>query len=350
MRAQFPPARLLPQATCALRDHMRVRPGEKLAILWDETVSRSLFEAIRMAAQELEAESTTLTFAPLAYRPIQEYGLFAGRSLQAPLRLPVILKQALLAADCFLLLCSDTELLFSEDLKEVLRAGKRGLFLPYMDSFNAERMLFTTSQEVEAQARLVDAVGECFEGATEAHVTSKEGTDLRLKLGQWNTLRRKGLPRPGELMFLPAGNVARNPDEGSANGTLVIDRTICANDYKELHEPIIFTIEGGYVSWIEGGMEAKLLAEFLKSLNDPRAYHLTELAVGTNPRCKWSGIGAPSEDTHVLGTVAFALGCDTHIGGGTPGPVHIDMTMRFPTLMIGERTIVQDGRLMVGAD
>lgn len=349
MRAEFPVHGLFAHAACALRDNLRVQAGEQIAILWDETVSRQLYEAFRVAAAALETRAITLTYEPLAYRPINEYGLFAGRSLKEPLHLPPVLHSALHAADAFVLLCSDTELLFSPDLKEVLAAGRRGLFLPYLDSFTAERLLFTTPDEVDAQARLVNAVGDLFEGTEEATVTSREGTDLRMRVGQEKVMRRKGITGPGDLMFLPAGNVARAPDDGSAEGTLVIDRTICANDYKELREPIRLQIEAGQVVAIDGGMEAKLLREFLASLDDERAYHLTELAVGTNPLCKFSGIGAPSEDTHVLGTVAFALGCDTHVGGRVPGPVHIDMTMRFPSLRIGSNDIVRDGHLLVTA-
>jgi len=153
----------------------------------------------------------------------------------------------------------------------------------------------------------------------------------------------------GQMLFLPAGNVARVPDEGSANGVLVIDRTVCANDYKELREPITIEVVAGNAVSITGGMEAKLLREFLKDQGDPRAYHLTELAVGTNPLCRLSGVGAPSEDTHVHGTVSFALGCDVHLGGTTPGPAHVDMTMRFPTLISDGTVVTDQGRLAVTA-
>lgn len=338
---------LVPHAVCALDHHLRVQRGEELVIVWDETVSRALYEALRDAGSALGVRVTAVTYEAVAYRPLKEYGVFAGRSLKGPIELPRPVSAVLAACDAFVLLCSDTELLFGEDIPRALESGTRGLFMPYLDAANARRMLFTTEREVSDQAELIAAVGDRLEGSREVRVTSEEGTDLELRLGQHETLRRTGIVKPGELLFLPAGNVARVPDEGSANGVLVIDRTVCADDYKELHEPIELHIERGHVVAVEGGTEAKALRTFLRERRDERAYHLTELAVGTNPLCKFSGIGAPSEDTHVLGTVSFALGCDTHLKGITPGPAHVDMTMRWPTLLVDDAPIVIDGRMAI---
>lgn len=341
---------LFDRALCALRDNLLLQAHETLVVAYDGTVSERLHSAIRMAARSLGAPHVSVVYDPIAYRPIGSYGLFAGRSLGPPLRVPAPLLAAITSADAFVLLCSDTELLFSPDLPELLAEGRRGLFLPYFDEYNFSRILFTTPEEVHEQAALIDAVGEMLDGNVEAHVTSAEGTDLRLRLGEYPTLRRRGITGPGQLLFLPAGNVARVPNDGTANGTLVVDRTICADDYKELHEPIVLQVERGQVTSVEGGTEARLLARLLEKLQDPRVRHLTELAVGTNPLCQLSGVGAPSEDTHVIGTIAFALGCDIHVGGSTVAPCHIDMTMRFPSLTVGDREVVRDGTLMVAAE
>src|SRR5688500_1430491 len=119
MRAEFSAERLLPHALCALRDNLQVQAGEDLGIAYDETVSRSFYEALRIAAKVLGARVVTVTYEPVAYRPIKEYGLFAGRSLQEALYMPPVVRDALRAGSAFILLCSDTELLFSPDLKAI---------------------------------------------------------------------------------------------------------------------------------------------------------------------------------------------------------------------------------------
>lgn len=342
------PRHLVPHAGVALRYYLRMQPGERLVIAWDETVSTSLYEAFRTVAVTDSVDATVVVFRPLAERHIREYGLFAGRSLLPALRMPAPLLAALEAADAFVLLGSDTELLFSPDLATLLAGGRRGLFFPYHDSGYAYRLLFQSDEEAKHQSGIIGAVGAALESATQVRVTSAEGSDLTLRVGEYRTSRRSGEVAPGQLHILPAGNVLRVPDPQSASGRLVIDRTICANDYKELHEPIVLDVSRGRVTSITGGTEAKLLRTFLEGLGDERAYNLTELGIGTNPLCRWSGIGAPSEDTHVKGTVAFALGCDTHIGGITPAPVHIDMTMRFPNLFLDGAQIVDGGSLLIG--
>lgn len=347
MRDEYLPRHLLPHARVALTSYLNVKPGERLVLAGDETASYSLFEAFRIAAELEGVPAVDVIFRPLAEREIREYGLFAGRSLMEPLHIPDPLLSALSSCDAFVLLGSDTELLFSPDLKSVLAGGGRGLLLPYHNAHYAYRLLFRDAAAAREQADVIDAVGRIVDAGSDVHVWSEEGTDLRMQLGEYRTLWRGGAVKAGELQILPAGNIARVPDAESLGGTLVIDRTICANDYKELVEPIVLEVAAGKVTQVTGGLQAKLLRTFLESLNDERAYHLTELGIGTNPLCRWSGIGAPSEDTHQAGTVAFALGCDTHVGGVTPAPVHIDMTMRFPSLSVDGQQIIGEGRLLV---
>lgn len=95
-------------------------------------------------------------------------------------------------------------------------------------------------------------------------------------------------------------------------------------------------------------MEAKRVGRFLASLDDDgEAYHLTELGVGTNKRCKLTGVAGPAEDTHTLGCVSLALGADIHLGGETRSACHLDMTMRSATLKLDGQLIVERGRLVV---
>ena len=339
---------LLPHALCALRDHLLLTSGEDLVIAWDETVSRELYHALRDAATFLGNRVTCMVYEPVAYRDIREYGRFAGRSIAKPLLLPRPLRGALSGCDAFVLVCSDTELLFSPDLRTILQEGRRGVFMPYLSASNARRMLMTSSQEVRAQADAIAATAARLTNGSEIHVTSQAGTDLHLALGQYPLLQRTGIVGPGELLILPPGNVAQVPNDGTVKGRLVVDRTVCADDYKRLSEPIVLDVEEGTVVSVQGGTDARQLREFLESFEDERAFHLTELGIGTNPQCKFSGVGAPAEDTHIAGTVAFAVGCDTHIGGVTPGPCHVDMTMWYPSLSVDGIPLVEGGHLVAG--
>lgn len=341
-------ARLLPQAMTVVRHCLLVKPGDQVVLLWDETVSGELVEACRMAVIACEASPHLLTYQPLSYWDPKELSHFASASLEAPrLRLPPVLKGAMAGADCVLMLICDLKLTFIPELREIRQSGKRIISLNYFTTESALRILPSSLGEVRQVSDAVKRAGKVFQEARTARITSRAGTDLTLKLGQYATVLHVGTADAVHRQGLPAGQVAQTPDDGSANGVFVIDRSAAANDYKDLTEPIHFTVENGNVTRIDGGMEAEKLRRFLEDLGDPNVYHVTELSIGVNRRCRFTGAAMPAEDTHTAGSVGLALGCDTHQGGSTPAPVHIDMTMRYGTLELDGQRIVEDGKLLL---
>lgn len=340
---------LFNQALVSLRDCLGLQRGEELLILWDGTVSQELVTASRYAALTLGATPLILSFHPRGYFPAREYGLFAGASLLSP---PPSLSRAVLAAmgACDRLMYAAWDLsvfYFSPEFRDALR-DRMTIRMSYLSTEAALRLLPESPDEVRAVAESTRRVGRAFRNARRARVTSALGTDLTLSLGQYETVNvGDGLVLKGQRQGLPAGQVTSIPNDGSASGLLVIDRSIGANDYKELPEPVTLTVARGEVTSVSGGADADRLRRFLEEMDDQNIYHLTELAVGTNPRCRFSGALAPFEDTHTLGCVSLALGCDTHLGGGVRAPAHVDMTMRAASLELDGRPIVEQGRLVV---
>jgi leucyl aminopeptidase (aminopeptidase T) len=337
---------LMNQARVLVRHCLEVEAGEIILIIWDGTVSADLKESCRYAIQELKADSFLLVHEPIWRRPLKEYCFFAGSSQRNDVSLPKIMSSSLNEADASIILNSDMDLLFAPEWEPLLKREKRFLFLPYLSTDGAQRMLPETKEEVEQLYDLVNKYGALLREGNFATLQSPQGTNLKMELGQWDTKYHSGKCGKGMRQVLPAGQITRVPNNGTAAGTLVIDRSIADNDYRTLHEPIYLEIDRGDVIKISGGSEARRLETFLASLRDPSVYHVTELGIGTNHRCRQTGIGAPTEDTHTWGTVSMAIGCDTHIGGGTPGPAHIDMTMWFPTLTIDGKIVSKEGKLV----
>jgi 2,5-dihydroxypyridine 5,6-dioxygenase len=317
--------------------------------VWDETVTADLVEAFRAAAALRGVRAYVFTYEGLSYHPMAEIGLFAGSSrADDGIRVPPGLAAVLRSVPAIVFATSDLELLmFSRAFREALSAGTRGVSLPYLTTESALRLLPESVEEVEALRARTASGGDMLSSARQIHVSSRAGTELTMSVGRYEGRTHDGVPAPGRRQTLPAGQVTRVPDDGSAHGVLVIDRSIAANDYRRLPEPVRFTVESGYVTAVEGGSEADRLRLWLAEQEDPEVYHLTELAFGTNQRCRLTGVAAPVEDTHTAGCVSFALGADVHIGGRTNAAAHIDMTMFSATLELDGRAIVRDGVLLI---
>jgi 2,5-dihydroxypyridine 5,6-dioxygenase len=330
---------------------LKVSKGEDVLILHDETIQEGLRDLMSYAAAALGANPQSLGYVPARRLVMKEFGQFAGAwRFGEPAAKTVI--GALREADSVVLLGSDLDILFSEGLRSALRTGKRMLGLPYLTTEEMFfRLLPDTVEEVQALQRVSKTYFNLLDKAKEARITSEKGTDIRMELGRYRTncssgVVEKGVGFVGGLEILPAGQVTRVPNPGTANGTVVIDRSMGAHEYSPLREPFTVRVEKGFVTEIEGGVEADRLRRFLAGLEDPNLFNLTELGIGVNPRCKFAGEAAPAEDTHTEGCVSVALGCDVHLGGEVKAKAHMDSTSFFPTLDMDGKVVVEKGRLL----
>jgi leucyl aminopeptidase (aminopeptidase T) len=71
---------------------------------------------------------------------------------------------------------------------------------------------------------------------------------------------------------------------------------------------------------------------------------IAELGIGTNPGATITG--AMLEDEKAEGTVHFAFGTNTGIGGANRASVHIDGLVREATVKLDGRLILRNGRLV----
>jgi leucyl aminopeptidase (aminopeptidase T) len=71
---------------------------------------------------------------------------------------------------------------------------------------------------------------------------------------------------------------------------------------------------------------------------------IAELGIGTNPGATITG--AILEDEKAEGTVHFAFGTNTGIGGANQASVHIDGLVRDAMVELDGRAILRDGRLL----
>ena len=221
--------------------------------------------------------------------------------------------------------------------KRASEAGARCATLP---GVTEEMLARVMSADMGGLRRKGHAIAEALDRASEAHVTSANGTDLRLDLSG-----RKAIPDAGELTEtgafgnLPCGEGYIAPVGG--RGTLVIDGSMAGVGLVD--EPVELVIEGGHLTSARGGQGMAFMELLTEHGED--GTNVAELGIGTNERAKLTG--EILEDEKILGTCHVAFGASAAIGGTVQVPVHLDCVVMKPTVELDGEAIVGDGELLV---
>jgi 2,5-dihydroxypyridine 5,6-dioxygenase len=188
--------------------------------------------------------------------------------------------------------------------------------------------------------------------AATMRVTSPAGTDFTLSLGEFRASCQYGFAdQPGRWDQWPGAFVYSYPNEGSANGIVVLDRGDMLFPQKAYIEtPIRLTVRDGYITDIAGGSDARDLADMFKSFNDPEVFAISHLGWGLSHNGKWEALRAfdkadiEGQDGRAFyGNFLFSTGPNVLGGGTRAAPCHIDAPMRNCSLYLDDEPIVLDG-------
>lgn len=237
-------------------------------------------------------------------------------------------------------------LLFSPEQHEILKTGTK-ILLAVEPPEVLCRIVPT-----EADRTRVIAASKLIEAAREMHITSKAGTDLRCKLGEFPAICEYGfVDEPGRWDHWPSGFVLTWPNEGHSNGTVVLDRGDILLPLKEyVTDPIELTVREGYIRAIKGGLQADILKDYMASYNDPEAYAVSHIGWGLQPRAYWSQLAHYNKEAHIgmdarafEGNFLWSMGPNNEAGGKRTTACHIDIPMRNCTVALDGRPTVIEG-------
>lgn len=240
-------------------------------------------------------------------------------------------------------------LLFSPEQHEIMKGGTKILLAVEPPEVLA-RMVPT-----EADRTRVCEAAALIERAKEMRAVSAAGTDLRVKLGEYPVIKEYGfVDEPGRWDHWPSGFVLTWPDERSSNGTVVLDRGDILLPMKSyVSEPIVLTVKNGFVSAIEGGLDAELLKDYIVSFEDPEAYAISHLGWGLQKRARWSTLGLYDREATIgmdarafEGNFLFSLGPNNEAGGSRLTACHIDIPMRNCTVSLDGEVVVREGKVV----
>ena len=245
--------------------------------------------------------------------------------------------------------------LFSKWLKQVMNHGVRVQMI-----IDAPDDLY----HLQSPPGLKEAVlyaHALYERTKEVRVTSKAGTDLRYRRGEYPVMSQYGMAdEPGRFDHWGVGLLHTFPNEGSASGKVVISPgdIIILPYCRYVQDPIHLEIEEGHVTRIEGGMDAMLMRDWLAEgqtgPEDRDPYAVSHLGWGLNPQCRWDALAlygdAPERGRAAArsfpGNFLFSTGPNSQGGGKRTTRGHYDVPMRHCSIALDGKVVVDEGRIV----
>jgi leucyl aminopeptidase (aminopeptidase T) len=195
--------------------------------------------------------------------------------------------------------------------------------------------LFT---DFQARKPVCDALAEKLTHASHVRVTNPAGTHLTFSIeGRSGNSHCCLLDQPG---FTAVPNIEANisPVEGTAEGVLVVDGSIPYYGVGVIEDPVVFVLEKGFVTDIQGGGQAAFIRDLLETQNDHFVYNVAQFAIGLNQACV-DFTGEMLNDEGVNGTIHMGIGSSANLGGTVRAKTHFDAIICSPSVLLDGESI-----------
>jgi 2,5-dihydroxypyridine 5,6-dioxygenase len=320
-----------------------VKKGETIAVVSDLGTRREYVQSAFAAAEELGADIYELCVNSLP--GWTRVGVPTIGQCKGTL-------EAVCAADMVVIFHVP---LFSRWLKTVMDGGTRVLMI--IDAPDQLAQLMSPPGLKEA-CKYAESL---YRKTRSVRVVSDAGTDLTYTCGEYPVMTQWGFAdEPGHFDHWGAGHIHTFPNEGSTHGTVVMQPgDIVILPYcRYVHDPVKLTVREGHVVDIDGGLDAKLMRDWLadgKSGPDDRdPYAVSHLGWGMNPQALWYGIALNGDEPEISraaartfpGNFLFSTGPNSQGGGKRTTRGHYDVPMRDCSIELDGRLVVKQGRIV----
>lgn len=247
--------------------------------------------------------------------------------------------------------------LFTKWLKQVLDGGTRVLMV--IDGPDELEQLMAPPGLKEA-CKYAEVL---YRNTRTVKITSQAGTDLTYACGEYPVMTQWGYAdERGHFDHWGGGHIHTFPNEGSAHGTVVLQPgDIVILPYcRYVADPVRLEIREGHIVGIEGGMDAKLMRDWLEdgksSGTDRDPFAVSHLGWGMNPQALWYGIALHGDEPErhraaartFPGNFLFSTGPNTQGGGKRSTRGHYDVPMRDCSVALDGKVVIERGRIVDG--
>jgi mannose-6-phosphate isomerase-like protein (cupin superfamily) len=278
------------------------------------------------------------------------------RSPDFPARLhdvPAELAGPLAAADVLLDLAGHESLVHTPTARRAVRQGTLRLVSVSLESPEDWASEFAEQPLGPLFERARAAAARLAPGGT-GRIRTADGTDLRFRIAPGAVIGMPGGAQPGPLVrgqggfcLFPPGAIGTAPQD--AHGTVVLDGLL--GFAGRLPEPVVLTVEGGFVTSVAGGAEADWLSA--RIAEHEHGGHVAKLLAGLHPAAPLAA-GLAELDrkkarlSRAEGVVLVGLGDSLSVGGSVASSWHWDGVLLGPVWWsIDDRPLYVAGQLQV---
>lgn len=320
-----------------------VKAGETIAIVSDLGTRREFIQAAFAAAEDLGADIYEMCVNSIP--SWTKVGVPTVGKCKGTL-------EAVAAADLVVIFHVP---LFTKWLKQVTTGGTRVLMI--IDAPDDLEQLMSPPGLKEA-CKYAESV---YQKTRQVRVLSDGGTDFTYSCGEYPVMTQWGLAdEKGHFDHWGGGHIHTFPNEGSAHGTVVFHPgDIVILPYcRFVTDHVRLEIREGHIVKIEGGLDAKLMREWLddgkESAGDKDPYAVSHLGWGMNPQARWYWMGLNGDEPErnraaarvFPGNFLFSTGPNTQGGGKRTTRGHYDVPMRDCTVMLDNKVVIDKGKLV----
>lgn len=313
---------------------LNAKSGDRILIITDTAMDWRLAAALRMAAADLGIEPIVATITPRETHSTNPPDAICRAALDPSIDLTIYL--------------TSTAMAHATLTDDFIDHQKRFIL---MEELTAEMLSpdGPGSADYHALNRLGQKIAGVFGAGREVTVTCPNGTNLTARIDERAGRSIAGLPlamRPGGGggCAFPDGEAHVCPVEQSGNGRIVFDLT--AHSVGRLDEPMVLTVENGWVTSIEGGRAAAKWNEILARFEDPNNLNCpAEIAIGLNPRVTPTGL--MRTDKKMYGAVHIGMGDTIALGGTCHARLRLEGVISKPVVTVDGQELTRDGDILI---
>lgn len=303
-------------ALSALRNTMNLAKQDNILILTD-IHSLSIANAFKNAGESIGCETEEYIINE-PERPLSEI----------PAELANLLKNKTVVLNIIKALPEE----ISFRIKWILAIEKiKTIKCAHMPGINEDMMLIgAMNADYKVLIDNANKLLEHLQTAEAVHITTKEGTDVTLRVNNRPFLHDV-LIKTGDICNLPCGEVYCAPEETYADGVVIFNASI--GDIGLLNTPLKVYLSKGKIDRFECD-DKELLMKIIELTDvDEGATIIGELGIGINPAARITG--NMLEDEKSMGTAHLAFGNNTDFGGGkNNSKIHRDFLFYRPTIEV----------------